>query len=271
MKPSLPALVLLSALLAGAAAAAGLPGAAAVHTQPDPASPALTYLKAGTEPQPAPGVTAPPGWIAVEVPGPFEVYVENKDLTKSLDVRPGAALRQAPKADAGIVLTAGPAEKVTITGIRGRWTQLSLERSLTGYVPSGSGAASPTAVPPPAPAPAPAAPLSQAPVAPGVYGVAPSGQAVTLVNTGDGGSSSLPRSYAGRVVSTRRPLAPRRPYDYALNDDSGRRFAYLDLSKLPPTEDITRYLDRAVVAYGVARPSLDSHDFILAVETLQLR
>ncbi|MFZ9746192.1 MAG: hypothetical protein ACO3G4_06120 [Opitutaceae bacterium] len=266
MKPSLLALVTLAATVSGPARGAGLPATTAVHVEPSPQSAVATYLKAGEQPRPAPAATAPAGWMAIELPGPFEVYVENKDLTKSLDVRPGAALRQAPKADAPVLVTAGAAEKATITGIRGRWTQLSLERPLVGFIQTTT-APAPTATRPEMPAAA----TAPAPVNPGVYGTATAGQPVAMVNLGDGGSSSLPRQYAGRFVSTRRPLAPRRPYDYALLDDSGQRFAYLDVSRLLQTEQVEKYVDLPVNVYGTARPGPDGREIILTVETLQLR
>jgi hypothetical protein len=267
MKPRLLALATLTVALAPLAPGAGLPATTAVHVEASTQSAVATYLKAGEEPRPAPGATAPAGWLAVELPGPFEVYVENKDLTKSLDVRPGAALRQAPKADAPILVTAGPAEKATLTGIRGRWTQLSLERPLVGFIQTSGVAPVPAPVRPETPAGA----TAPAPVNPGIYGAATAGQAVAMVNLGDGGSSSLPRQYAGRFVSTRRPFAPRRPYDYALLDDSGQRFAYLDVSRLLQTEQVEKYVDLPVNVYGTARPGPDGREIILTVETLQLR
>lgn len=262
---------------ATAMAAAPLTVPTAVHTKPDAASPAISYLKAGTDPVPAASAVAstPAGWMAIEMPGPFEGYVENKDLAKSLDVKPGAAIRLAPKANAGVLAVALAGDKTTITGIHGRWTQISLERKLVCYIHLGG---TPGYLPPIATTPAPAAtkpavpaPLAPAPVAPGIYGVATSGQAVAMVNLGDGGSSSLPRQYAGRFVSTRRPLTPRRPYDYALNDDSGRRYAYLDISKLLLTEQIEKYLNLNVVVFGTAKNSADGRDIVIQIETLQLK
>ena len=258
-------------------AAAPLTVTTAVHTKPDATSPAISYLKAGTDPVPAPGTIAstPAGWLAIELPGPFEGYVENKDLAKSLDLKPGAAIRLAPKADAGILAIADKADKTTITGIHGRWTQISLERKLTGYVHLGgtAGYMPPIATTPATPKPAAPTPTptATAPVAPGIYGVATAGQPVTMVNLGDGGSSTLPRQFAGRLVSTRRPFTPRRPYDYALNDDSGRRYAYVDISKLLQTDQIEKYLDLSVVVFGTAANGPDGKDIVIQIETLQLK
>lgn len=250
----------------------------AVHTKPDRAAPAISYLNAGTEPIPAATEVAaatPAGWMAVELPGPFEGYVENKDLDKSLNVKPGTPIRLAPKSDAGVLAVAEKNDKTSITGLRGRWNQISLEKKLIGYIQVGSatGSAPPaatTAAPTPAAAPAQApAPMAPAPVTPGVYGVASPGQAAPAVSIAD--ANSLPRQFAGRFVSTRRPFTPRRPYDYALNDDAGKRVAYLDVSKLLQTEQIESYVDRGVVVYGAARAIPNSRDILIVVETLRLR
>lgn len=274
--PSLASLCATAAVMV----AAPLTVTTAVHTKPDVNAPAITFLKAGSEPVAASGAnaSAPAGWMAIELPGPFEGYVENKDLAKSLDVKPGASIRMQPKADAGVLAIAEKGDKAEITGLRGKWTQISLSKNLIGYIKLSGGAPAlpPVATAPatraPAPAPAPGgAPASAPPVAPGVYGVTSPGQAAPMVNLGDGGSSTLPRQFAGRFVSTRRPFTPRRPYDYALNDDAGKRYAYLDISKLLLTEQIEKYIDHPVVVYGTARNSPDGKEIVIAVETLQLK
>jgi len=270
-----PALSLLAAVALSAISnlyAAPLTVTTAVHTRPDATSPAVSFLKAGAEPTPAPNSPPglPAGWIAVELPGPFEAYVENKDLNKGLDVKPGASMRVAPKADAGVLAVAEKDDKVTITGLRGKWTQISLEKKLLGYVNVAGGAPNPTVASKPASAAAPA-PMAPSPVAPGAHGVAIAGQAAPMVNLGDGGGSALPRQFAGRFVSTRRPLAPRRPYDYALNDEAGKRYAYLDISKLLLTEQIEKYVDHPVVVFGAAKNAPGGKDIVIMVETLQLK
>ena len=277
MKTKLPCSTPVIRLVAAAALsaiasvlAAPLTVTTAVHTKPDATSPAISFLKAGAEPTPAPNSPAslPAGWIAVELPGPFEAYVENKDLSKGLDVKPGASMRVAPKADAGVLAVAEKDDKVTITGLRGKWTQISLEKKLLGYVNVGTASSPSTAAPAPS---APPAPMAPSPVAPGAYGVATPGQAAPMVNLGDGGGSALPRQFAGRFVSTRRPLTPRRPYDYALNDEAGKRYAYLDVSKLLLTEQIEKYIDHNVVVFGAAKNVPDGKDIVIMIESLQLK
>jgi hypothetical protein len=72
-------------------------------------------------------------------------------------------------------------------------------------------------------------------------------------------------------VSTRSPFRPRRPYDWALADESGSRFAYLDVSRLLQTEPIENYAGRTVAVLGAARALPGTKDFVIIVESLQLR
>ena len=92
-----------------------------------------------------------------------------------------------------------------------------------------------------------------------------------MVNLGDGGSSTLPRLFQGKFVSTRSAFKPRRPFDWALDDDSGERYAYLDMSKLLLTEQLDKYIDRHVVVYGAAKSMAGRKDIVIVVESLQLR
>lgn len=275
---SLATLVLSTAV----ALAAPLTVTTAVHTKPDQTSPAVTFLKAGAEPVAAADAVAstPAGWLAVELPGPFEAYVLNKDLTKGLDVKVGANIYLAPKADAGVLTVAVKDDKCTLTGLHGKWTQIKLERKLTGYIHVGgtAGYVPAIATTPATAAPAPSAPSSPAnapmsapPVAPGVYGVAQAGHAAPMVNLGDGGASTLPRQFAGKFVSTRSPFKPRRPYDWALTDAAGKRYAYLDISKLLLTDQIENYVNHSVVVFGAAKNAPDSKEIVITVETLQLK
>ncbi len=273
MKLKISALVVLIST-ASVLLAAPLSQTTAVHVQPDASAPVVTYLKAGSEPTASLETVAntPAGWMAVELQGPFEAYVLNKDLTKALDVVPGAPLTLEPKAGAGILTKSVASDRATITGLHGKWTQVRLDRKLVGYI---AVSAIPGYMPPIATTPAstggsPAA-LSPPPTAAVAYGSGAAGRAAPMVNLGDGGPSSLPRQFSGRFVSTRRPFTPRRPHDWALNDDAGRRYAFLDVSKLLLTEQIEKYLDRAVIVYGTAKNTSDGKDLLIEIESLQLK
>lgn len=245
-----------------------------VHVKPDSSAAAFTVLKAGSDaalasPQPA---SLPLGWAAIELAGPHEVYVQNKDITKSLDVRPGAELRQAPKADAPVLTLANAGETLDITGLHGRWTQLKLARPLIGYIKITSAALPLASTPRPASLEATAAPapLAPPPVRAAAQG-AVAGDVSAPVSLGDSGGDAVPRIFQGRFISTRSPFRPRRPFDWALADESGSRFAYLDVSRLLQTEPIENYTGRTVAVLGAARPVPGTKDFVILVESLQLR
>jgi hypothetical protein len=252
-------------------AAAPLTATTAVQTRPDDAAPVVSYLKAGTEPTPAATAAlanTPAGWMAVDLAGPFEAYVENKEIGKSLDVRPGASIYLQPKLDSGVLTTMEKGDKVEITGLRGKWTQVRVGKELVGYIRL-NGAASNVVVAPVTDAKA-AAP-APAPLAPTAYVAANPGQPAPTAGVGDNSSSSLPRLFQGTFASSKRPFAPRRPYDYQLNDDAGVRYAYLDLSKLLLTDAIDNYLDHVVVVSGTAKNVPGTKDVVIEIEGLQLR
>lgn len=274
MKINLPLAAALAGGFLAQLAAAPLAVTSAVHSRPDPASPTISVLNAGSDPTPAAAMmgTTPAGWMAVELPGPFEGYIENKDLAKSLDVKPGASIRLAPKPDAGVLAVAEQGDKATITGLRGKWTQISLEKKLVGYIKLGGPAGSPpvAATPPPVAVAPSNAPITAPPVTPAAFGVAAPGQASTAVSVSDP-TSSLPRQFVGRFVSTRRPFTPRRPYDYALNDDAGKRYAYLDTSKLALGDQLAKYADHTVVVFGAAKATDGGKDIVIEVQSVQLK
>ncbi|MEO5958805.1 MAG: hypothetical protein ABIZ49_11495 [Opitutaceae bacterium] len=253
--------------------AAPLTETTAIHTKPDASSLAISSLKAGSEPVAAPNApqNLPAGWMAVEVAGPFQVYVQSKDLTKTLDPKPGSPAYLTPRPEAGVLTNVDAGDKVTMTGTLGRWMQFNLEKSVVGYIQIGAKA--PATVSPMTPAPLPAAPspMTPAPAAPVASGSATPGQPAPIINVGDTTGAMLPRQFAGKFVTTRRALSPRRPYEWALNDEAGRRYAYLDVSRLLLTDQIEKYANHMVVVFGTAKTTLDTKDLVIAVETLQLK
>ena len=255
-------LPLLALLPAAALAAAPLTRPTPVHAAAFDSAAVLTVLAAGSHaPLPAPAASAPAGWLAVELPPPHEVYVANSDIAKNLTVKPGAAYRSAPDPKSPSLAAAGEGDPIEITGLRGRWTQLRLNRPVTGFIRAAA------ATPPPPPAShqsgsgIPATPISDA----------PRPRAAALTPGADTSLSALPRFFSGKVVSTRAPLRPRRPFDFALVDATNERLAYLDFSQLLQTTQIENYLARAVEVYGPTEAVPGTNDIVVRVESLRLR
>ncbi len=242
-------------LLAASLAAAPLMETTAIQTQPEASAPVIGYLKAGSEPVPASGVTAPAGWMAVEFPGPHEAYVNNNDFSKSLDVHPGAAVRMQPRADAPVLTTMQDGDKTEITGLRSGWTQIRLLKTVTGYIRIGGvsaaagGAAAGSALPPPA--------VSSAPPVP--------------VLVASGPASPLARMFQGKLVKASRILfiAPRRDFAYQLDNGDGQRIAFLDLSRVLSTEKVELIVGHQVKISGVLRQTDNGKHLVIEVVSIE--
>jgi hypothetical protein len=244
-------------LLVASLPAAPLMETTAIHAQPDAATPAIGFLKAGTEPAAAAQVTAPAGWMAVELPGPHEAYVSNNDFSKSLDIHSGAAIRLNPKADAPVLTTKQEGDKVEITGLRSGWTQIKLSRTVIGYIQVGGVSSALPAAAAPAPIMAPPAPVPAA----GQFAPVP----------GSGPVAGLPHTFQGMFVATKRLLlvGPRPDYGYQLNDVDGRRIAFLDVAKVLSTEKMELYLDHLVTVSGVLKQTYNGKNLVIEVNSLE--
>lgn len=241
--------------------AATLSAPTAVQIQPDPSSPVIVVLKAGSE-QPAPSDKAgpaPAGWTAVVVPGPFEAFVKNKDLSKSLDIVPGSPVFQSPKEGAAVLTLFDKADKAEITGLlKGGWTRVRLDKALIGYIQVAPAAQAPVAQ-------APAAPAAPAPSA------APAPAPGAVLTGSDSTPASLSRLFEGTLTSTRNPLLPRRPFAWQLSDQDGNRIAYVDLGRLLLTDQIESYAGHPVVVLGTLKTVPDSKDLVIDAEGLRLK
>jgi len=247
----------LALLAASSLAAAPLSKTTAVHSQPNASSPAIAVLNAGTEPVLATGVTVQPpsGWTAVELAGPHEVYVQNKDILKSLDVKPGSNLYTAPKVDAPVLTTMAKGDIAEISGLHGRWTQIHLDKKVIGYIGDDS-----------VPSPVIAAGTSNRPA----NSNAPVSSGVPVATLSPAAAAALPRMFEGTFVPAKRFLAYK-PYEYQLNDRGGQRYAFLDVSQLTKAEPIERYLDHTVTVYGSAKAIENTKDIVIEVDSIQLR
>jgi Bacterial SH3 domain len=252
--------VLAGLLVAAVSSAAPLMETTAIHSQSDAGSPAIGYLKAGTDPIAAANATVPAGWMAVDLPGPHEAYVNNNDFSKSLDIHAGAAIRLKPKADAPVLATMQEGDKTEITGLRSGWTQIKLHKTIVGYIQVGGPLASSSS----APAPAPVMSVAAAPVAT---------PAPSPVPVSAGPAAALPRVLQGMLVETKRLLfvGPRPDYRYQLNDPAGKRIGFLDVSKVAPLQRIETYTDQLVTISGVIKPTSDWKNLVIEVQTLEAR
>jgi hypothetical protein len=250
--------------------AAPLPSPAAVHVQPDSAAPVLMTLPAGTEPFTAEGVTTPAGWLAVTLPGSHDVFLRGTDQLKDLSPKPGTHYLLSDKPPEIVVAIAEKGDLAEITGIQGRFIKYRLSKPLIGYIPA------PATPPVSLVVVATTPPLTFEPVAPAPVVIAPKPSPRDLVAPPAANrfepppaTSELPRLFQGVLVSTYSPLRPRRPYAFQLNDRNGERYAYLDVSRLPPGVSPDTFAGLMVVIYGVAQSVAGQTDMVIAAESLQ--
>jgi len=254
-------ILLVCALTAVRLAAETLTTDTAVFAQTDPKSPVLTQLKSGSVVNYV--GEAPAGWKRIEITDPIMAYVHNRDITKGLEVREDANIYAAPKKGAQVLTVFAKGDKAEITGLRGDYCQLKLEKPIQGFIATGANVNTP--------APLKTDPASPAPVMKPVPlanpGIAPGRPAPRNGNTAD-----MPRLFAGRLVLARRAIVNPNPlYDYQLMDGSGRRFAYVDTKRLLLTEKIEAYLDREIAITGTIRNTVDGKDLVIAAESMQLK
>jgi len=243
----------------------------AVHTQPDTNSSVIKVLSPGGSFVEDPTAAAPTGWTPVINKGPFEGYVLNKDIDKGLRVKLGAPIHKQPKSSSGVLTSMEDEDKASITGLHGKWTQISLDKSITGYIQR-QRATSATTISTPVlqDVPHQQSSTAAATTTPD-YGTAKSAPPATFRPAPATENSGLPRLFEGRFVTTRRPFAPRRPYDWQLNDTSGVRYAYLDVSKLLLTERLESYDGRTVVVFGTPRATSNGEHLLIQIESLRLK
>ena len=151
--------------------AAPLPSPPPSTRNPTPRSPAISFLKAGTDPVPPPAHRAtcrPAGWRS-SCRARLRAMSKTR-ISEGLDVKPGTSIRVAPKADAGVLTRRRSRDKTSITGLRGKWTQITLEKKLTRLHQGRRRPRTPRPSPTPARFARRAAPIAPSPVAPGVYG-----------------------------------------------------------------------------------------------------
>ncbi len=272
--------LLLALLAASSLSAAPLSKTTAVHAQPNPSTPAIAVLNAGTEPVPASGLTVavPSGWTAIELAGPHEVYVQGKDMMKSLDVKTGANFYTAPKIDSAILTTMVKGDVAEISGLHGRWHQIRLQKKIIGYIGDDSVTSSPVVSPAgstrpaistaAAPAGVNAATHSASPVQIYASPAAPAAPLAPSNTLNPAAAAALPRLFEGIFVPAKRFLAYK-PYEYQLNDRSGQRYAFLDCSRIPKTEPLDRYFDRTITVYGSAHVIEGTKDLVIEADSIQ--
>lgn len=225
---------------------------ATVYARPEPSAAVLKVLPAGTETTPAlnPAEPAPAGWMAVDAPGSYTLYVANRDVAKNFEVKAGAFFYLRADARAPVVATMQTGDVPEFVDLAGDgFTAFRIEKTLVGYIKLPST-------------------ITTVPAAPTRPSIVVSGPAAA----GEIGRAAMPRFYEGRFAGTQNFLAYKHPYNFQLVDSTGNRFAYLDISRLLLTDKVDLFLDRVVVIYGTVRTlNQEGTKRVIEVESMHLK
>jgi len=264
--------LLATVLTAMAASALFCSGEQPVHLQPAANAPVIALL--GENDPVNPVEATPPltreqiqaGWKAISVLQNFAGFVHRSDLTKELEVRSGANIYLEPRRESRLVLTeASRNDLFEVSDLAGDWASVTFRKPIIGFirVTDGEPAALPILPPPPVEMetavftdepPPPARPREQRPVT--------SGEQLTTID-------GTLRIFEGRVTRARSWIGQSPPYSHQLLDRSGRRIAYLDLSRLLITEPLERAMAGTLLVYGKAESIPDRRDFVIRVEHMR--
>lgn len=259
--------------LLGATAIAQATGQS-VHLRPDSSSPVVGELEADAWVVPAEASSLTDeqvraGWQAVSFLDDFRGFVRRSDLTKDLEVRPGAKVYLKEKADRDQILaTAESDDLFEIERLSGEWVEVTFRKPITGYTrkPGQETASSERRAERNEP--------EDEPEDSGIEDVpAPRDEEVEgpVVSRRDGmPTDGELRLFEGRLMPVRSFLGRKQPFDYQMVDNSGNRIAYLDLKKLLITTPLDRFYDRSFQFYGRAEPIEGRREFVIRVEHMRL-
>lgn len=245
-----------------------------LHLKPEPASPVVATLSAGTsftaltrDELSTEGIaTLPAGWVATRYPGPVYGYAPIADVGKDLFLKPGAIVRADPEQSATFVSMIGTDDRAQVMEVVGDWSKVALARSMILFL--NTGATANTSIPL-FNTQTPAAVESQAQAAP-EPAAAPSSPPSPPPTPNAGAIDATPRVFQGYFMKTRRILGIGPKLDYQLVDENGRRIALLDLGALLITDPLDEFENREISVFGpVSRPA-GVKDMVIRVETLRL-
>lgn len=247
-----------------------------VFLRPDNNAPTVGELKSG-DPRIAPSEPArlneeqkEAGWEAISFLDDFRGFVRRVDLTKDLEVSPGALVYHSAKADPEQVLVRASAKDLfEVERLSGDWVEVSFRKPITGFVRAGGQADPETAAP---------AYVTQAPVEDSqmqIFEDVPAPKAEKAQKPVISSRNAMPsdgvlRLFEGRLTKTRSFLGRGQPYQFQVLDPDGNRIAYLDLNKLLITTPLDSFLDQHFQFYGRAETVEGRRDFVIRVEHMRM-
>lgn len=239
-----------------------------VHLRPTTDSPVLGHLAEDAfrmkPPQPVSLSESEKqeGWEAISFLDNLRGFVRRNDLTKDLNVAPGAAVfLSAEENPARLVTRAEANDNFEVAKLSGDWVEVSFRKPVTGFIRRQ----------------ADRAPDERKTETAEVVDQADEEEVAEVADTRRrpiSDRAAIPndgilRSFQGQLSKPRSFFGRQPPYPYQMVDSSGNRIAYLDLSKLLITAPMEHVLGRDYEFFGRAEPIAGRRDFVIHVERMQ--
>lgn len=187
--------------------------------------------------------TAPvQGWQPVFYQGVFEVYVENNDIAKNLNAKPGSPYYLAPEKGATVLSIATDKDKVDILSVDSWYCKMQLETIVLGYVKERTVEASSIVT-------------SLAPPQTAVEQTQDKARAITEL--------------LGRLEKTGILGKKRTGTDYKLISTDGKTLAFVEISDLPERIQLSELRDLQVRVSGFLKQRENGTDVILQAKTIK--
>lgn len=235
---------LIALLVAATATLAHAAGGIPVHLDPADDTPVIGELETISLAVPAEwpkGTVAQEGWQPVYYHGVFDVYVDNNDIGKDLNAKPGSPYHLAPEKTAPSLAIATKKDKVDILSVDTWFCKMKLETIVVGYIPSSSIEAGsivnnlPPAVPPQI----------------------------------EASTATAITELVGRFEKTGLVGRTRTGLSYKLTGPTGKPLAFIDTTDVPERIQIDEFLTREVRISGFLEQSEDGSDVILKAKSIK--
>ena len=181
-------------------------------------------------------------WLEVRYSGPYTGYVSSHGIDVSEGVSSGTPIYLEPSHDAAILAVIDTPGEVEVIET-GDWTKVSLRKSLRLFVSieylrgTAGGSAQVTDA---------------------------SGKPVVGSRASSPVAEEVAQNFEGRLVEAKRILFFKKPpYPYALEDEKGKRIAYLDLEAVVISQPFKNYVGRKVEVYGTIEAENDGRRLVI--------
>lgn len=236
--------LLIAFLVASMATLAHAAGGIPVHLDPQSDSPQIGEIETLSLAVPAQwpsNVAAIEGWQPVYYHGVFEVYVDNNDIGKDLNAKPGSLYYLSPQKNAISLSIATEKDKVDILSVDSWFCKMQLETIVLGYIPNSTISAS------------------------SIVTSLPDTHVSTTAKT----TATAITELVGRLEKTGLVGRNRTGLNYKLTGEDGKTLAFIDTTGIPERIQVDQFLSLKIRISGFLTQSESGSDVILKAESIK--